>query len=216
MNDIKNTLLIIGGSVVVVLAIIFGLSRIGDVGKSVTSADQQELVNGARFIKENLSTSSGQVVVTVVTFADIQCPACKAAKEVLKTLETMSGVRYVVRHFPLPASLHKYSVISAKAVEAARVLGKGWEMMDLMFEKQSEWSDDPKPEKRFIEYARDLGLDEKKFEETMNSSEVSNFLQEDVLLANKLRLSGTPSVFVNGELTAVPFVMDKVKELLNK
>lgn len=215
MNDIKNTLLIIGGSVVVVFAVIFGLTRMsGTTSTPVTMVDQQQLVEGARFIKENPLASSTSAMVTVVSFSDIQCPSCKSAKQSLKELETMPGVRYVVRHFPLPPNIHKYALISAKAVEAGRVMGKGWEMMELMFEKQSDWSSTSKPEKMFIEYAKSLGLDEKKFEEAMNSSDVAVMVQTDASLADKLKLSGTPTIFVNGEQVGVPFVKEKVKGLL--
>lgn len=212
MNDIKNTLLVIIGSVVVVLGVIFGLSKMSNSETgSAAVVDVQRLVDGARFVKEN-----GETKVTVVTFADIQCPACKAAKLSLKDLETTPGVKYVVRHFPLPPNIHKYALISAKAVEAGREMGKGWEMMDLMFDKQTEWSDSSKPEKLFIEYAKSLGLDEKQFEEKMNSSEVAKLVALDSMLADSLKLSGTPTVFVNGEQVGAPFVMGKVKELLAK
>jgi protein-disulfide isomerase len=210
MTDIKNTLLIIGGSVVVVLAAIFGLTKMSSGTTTATSVDMQQLLEGARFVREN-----GDTKVTVVSFSDIQCPSCKAAKTALKDLEAMPGVRTVMRQFPLPPNVHKYALISAKAVEAGRVMGKGWEMMDLMFDKQSEWSDIKNPEKKFVEYARAWVL-KKKFEETMNSKEVAEMVQIDASLAARLQLSGTPTIFVNGEQVGVPFVMDKVKEILNK
>ncbi len=196
---------------VVVLAAIFGLTKMSSGTTTATSVDMQQLLEGARFVREN-----GDTKVTVVSFSDIQCPSCKAAKEALKDLETMPGVRTVMRQFPLPPNVHKYALISAKAVEAGRVMGKGWEMMDLMFDKQSEWSDIKNPEKKFVEYAKSLGLEEKKFEETMNSKEVAEMVQIDASLAARLQLSGTPTIFVNGEQVGVPFVMDKVKEILNK
>lgn len=196
---------------VVVLAAIFGLTKMSSGTTTATSVDMQQLLEGARFVREN-----GDTKVTVVSFSDIQCPSCKAAKTALKDLETMPGVKTVMRQFPLPPNVHKYALISAKAVEAGRVMGKGWEMMDLMFDKQGEWSDIKNPEKKFVEYAKSLGLEEKKFEETMNSKEVAEMVQIDASLAARLQLSGTPTIFVNGEQVGVPFVMDKVKEILNK
>ncbi len=196
---------------VVVIAVIFGLTRMSSSTTSATTVDPQVLLEGARFVKEN-----GETKVTVVAFSDIQCPACKYAKETLKELETMVGVKNVFRQFPLPPNVHKYALISAKAVEAGRVMGKGWEMMDIMFKNQEEWSDIKNPEKKFAEYAKSLGLDEKKFEETMNSKEVAELVQVDASLAARLQLSGTPTIFVNGEQVGVPFVIDKVKELLKK
>jgi protein-disulfide isomerase len=216
MTDIKNTLLIIGGSVVLVIAAIFGLTKMSSNTASATTVDQNVLLEGARFVRENPSTDSGQVKVTVVSFSDIQCPSCKVAKEALKDLETMIGVKTVMRHFPLPANVHKYALISAKAVEAGRVLGKGWEMMNIMFEKQDVWSESKNPELLFVEYAKSIGLDGAKFEVTMKSKEVADFVQSDASLAANLQLSGTPTIFVNGEQVGAPFVLDKVKELLKK
>lgn len=216
MNDTKNTLLIIAGVVAVFLGVIYGLSKMSTGETTTVKVDNSKLVEGARFVKENSSTDSGQIKATVVVFADIQCPSCKAAEQQLKPLQSMIGVKYVMRQFPLPANIHKYALISAKAVEAARVMGKGWEMMELMFEKQSDWSNVSKPEKLFAEYAKGLGLDEKKFLETMNSGEVAQFVATDSILADSLKLSGTPTIFVNGEQVGVPFVMDKVKEILAK
>ncbi len=193
---------------VIVVAVIFGLAKMGNTA-STTTVDQQVLLEGARFIKTN-----GETKVSVVIFSDIQCPSCKRAKEMLKELETTPGVNYVVRHFPLPANVHKYSLISAKAVEAGRVMGKGWEMMNIMFEKQEEWSGVSKPEVSFVEYSKSLGLDGKIFEETMNSKEVAELVQTDASLASRLQLSGTPTIYVNGEQVGVDFVVSKVKDLL--
>lgn len=201
---------VVGGSALLLLAVIFGLTKMAGT-ENTLKVDEKVLLEGARFIKEN-----GEVKVTVVNFADIQCPVCKAAHAETKELFDKPGVRVVLRQFPLPATLHKYALISAKAVEAGRIMGKSWEMLDLMFEKQEEWSVASKPEELFGTYAKSLGLDEKIFLETMNSKEVSEFVNTDLALANSLRLSGTPTIFVNGEQVGAPFVVDKVKELLGE
>jgi len=114
----------------------------------------------ARFVKEN-----GETKVTVVNFSDMQCPSCKAADIQTKELFNMPGVKIVTRLFPLPSSLHRYALISAKAAEAARVLGKGFEMVAVLYDKQEEWSAVSKPEDNFADYAKSLGLDEKTFRE---------------------------------------------------
>ena len=172
-------------------------------------ADVTELLNGARFVKEN-----GETRVTVVTFSDMQCPACKAADAKNKELFTMPGVKVVMRHFPLPANVHKYSQVSARAAEAANLMGKGWEMVNILFEKQEEWSVVGDPKVKFGEYAKSLGLDEKDYLEKIESKEVYENVALDAGLAARLQLSGTPTIYVNGEQVGSPFVVDKVKELL--
>lgn len=210
MSDWKLVVKITLGSVALLFLAIWGLSKmnVGGAG-SALKADVTELVQGARWVKEN-----GETKVTVVTFADMQCPSCKAEHDTNRELFTMPGVKVVMRHFPLPANIHKYALISAKAAEAAMVMGKGWEMVDILFDKQDEWSKVSKPEEKFAEYAKGLGLDEKKYLETLNSSEVATAVSLDLALANRLQLAGTPTVFVNGEQVGATFVKEKVKGLL--
>ena len=49
-------------------------------------------------------------------------------------------IRVVYRHFPL-FSIHDKAALSMQAAEAAGAQGKFWEMHDLLFETQNEWSD---------------------------------------------------------------------------
>lgn len=209
MNDWKLILKVVGGSIILVVIMIFGLSKMSGTSNAL-KVDMQILLGGARFIKEN-----GGAKVVVVNFSDMQCPSCKVAHEQTAELFNMSGVKNVLRLFPLPASLHKYALISAKAVETARIMGKGWEMVNLMFDKQDEWSLVTNPEDTFTGYAKSLGIDEKMFKEKLNSEEVSKNVQTDANLAASLQLPGTPTIFVNGEQVGAPFVVDKVKQLLN-
>lgn len=212
-NDWKLILKVILGSVLLVMVVIFGLAKMAGTSSSLT-ADQNQLLDGASLIKEN-----GETKVIVVNFSDMECPACKRAHLLLTDLNSMVGVKVVFRHFPL--NIHKYAPITARAVESARVMGqsansadKGWEMIDLLFSKQEEWSVETKIEDKLVEYAKSLGLDEKVFKEKLNSPEVAAVVQKDINLGDSLRLSGTPTVYVNGEQVAADFVVAKVNELL--
>lgn len=205
-NDWKLILNVILGSVILVMVIIFGLSKMGSTSTAL-SVDQNLVLDGAKLIKEN-----GETKVTVVTFSDMECPACKRADELMNGLDSINGVKYVFRHYPL--NIHKHAPITARAVESAREMGKGFEMIDLLFSKQEEWSVAPKIENKLIEYVKSLGLDEKIFMEKLNSTEVTNMVQQDITLGDSLKLSGTPTVYVNGEQVAPDFVVAKVTELL--
>lgn len=186
----------------------FGLSKLNSGSGSPITADVSLLTEGARW-----ETGNAEAPVTVVAFTDIQCPACKAAEPVAEELRRTSGVRFIHRHFPL-LTIHKNAWKGAKALEAARIMGKGWEMMALMFEKQSAWEDLDNPDSTFIEYAKELGLDETTFKERYTSSETDDLVGVDYALGNRLKLSGTPTFFVNGEQVSAQFVLSKVKELL--
>lgn len=209
MQDIKTVVGVVVGSALIVLLMIFGLSKMSAGNSEVTKVDQKDLLQGALLVKEN-----GQAKATVVVFSDVQCPACKVADDRLRKLRDMNGVTYVYRHFPL--SIHSNSVIGASAVEAARQLGKGWEMVDLLFDKQNEWSGESDPLNKFIGYAKSLNLNETAFVKAIKSSDTQATVSADLALGDKLKLTGTPSIFVNGELTATDFVVDKVNQILKQ
>ncbi|EKD53541.1 MAG: DsbA oxidoreductase [uncultured bacterium] len=210
MNDWKLILKVTIGCAVLLMISIWGLSKMAGPDNAL-KVDEKVLLEGARFVKEN-----GETKVTVVNFSDMQCPACKVADLQTRELLNKQGVKIVVRLFPLPATLHRYALISAKAVETARIMGKGFEMMSILYDKQEEWSAVEKPEDRFAEYAKSLGLDENIFREKLGSAEVAENVQTDANLAASLQLSGTPTYFVNGEQIGSPFVVDKVKQLLGE
>ncbi len=199
---------VFGGSVLLVVLMAIGLSKISSNGTGTLKVSVDELINGARWIK-----TTEEPKVTVVEFSDIQCPACKAAEPISLELQKTPGVKFVYRHFPL-TTIHKNSWKGSRAIEAARMLDKGWEMMALMFEKQEEWANENKPEDFFVEYAKSLGLDEKTFQEKMSGEETDKFVGEDSSLGSRLQLSGTPTFFVNGEQIGSPYILDKVRSLL--
>lgn len=208
MKDMKTILLVFGGSVLLVVLMAIGLSKISGGGSGTIKVSVDELVNGARWM-----VITGESKVTVVEFSDIQCPACKATEPISVELRKTAGVKFVYRHFPL-ITVHKNAWKGARALEAARILNKGWEMMELMFEKQEEWATVDKPEEYFVKYAKSVGLDEKTFNDEQIGQETDKLVGEDSGLGNRLQLSGTPTFFVNGEQVGSPYVLDKVKSLL--
>lgn len=214
MNNIKMIVLVLGGSVLLVVLMAVGLSKMSS-NTGITNVSVDQLISGARWDK-----TTGEAKVTVVEFSDMQCPACRVTEPIAVELRKMNGVRFVYRHFPL-ITIHKNAWKAARAIEAARLLSldaqdkdKGWEMMRLVFEKQDEWSDLDKPEELFVRYAKVLGMDEIKFNDSQKSEETDKYVKEDSDLGNKIKLSGTPTFFVNGEQIGSSYVLDKVKSLL--
>lgn len=75
--------------------------------------------------------------VTVVEYADVQCPYCQRVAPVLRELlRTRDDVRLVYRHFPL-VEPHPHAYSAALALEAAAVQGRFWELHDLLFDRKS-------------------------------------------------------------------------------
>jgi protein-disulfide isomerase len=132
--------------------------------------------------------------VTVVVFADFQCPRCKSEAPVLrKEIDDRRGqAKLVFKHFPLP--MHDRGEPAAIAVEAAHVQGKFWEMHDLVFANQTQL-DDADLER----YAKQIdGLDLGQWKTDLATASTKSAVVSDRADGKVLNLPGTPAVFVDG------------------
>ena len=133
--------------------------------------------------------------VTVLEYADFECPYCAAAAPVLKQLveESDGRVRLVFRHFPL-AGNHPHALTAALAAEAAGAQGAFWPMHDLLFARQDRLGD-----VALRAYAEELGLDGDLVvgepAQQFAAKVAADFEQG---LADEV--AGTPTVVVDGEL----------------
>lgn len=153
--------------------------------------------------------------VTLIEYADFECPACGAYQPVLKDVkETFKDeLRFVYRTFPLMG--HKNGRASALAAEAAGEQGKFWEMHDLLYAKQKEWGGKPVEDRSLFEkYANELGLDLEKFKQAMASDAVGQKVTESYDNGIALKVQGTPTFFLNGEKIKNPANADEFKNLI--
>ncbi len=155
--------------------------------------------------------------IILIEYSDFQCPACKQFSDVVKAVvsEFQSHIAFAYRYFPL-RKIHKNSGISAQAAEAAGLQGKFWEMHDVLFEKQEQWA--AMPESQAIEafkgYAKDIGLDEQKFEKDLSSSNVIEKVAADEKSANKAKVGHTPTFFLNGKEINNPKSLDEFRKVI--
>jgi protein-disulfide isomerase len=131
--------------------------------------------------------------VTIVEWADFQCPFCVRANPTLDQIAKEYGdkVRIAFKHLPL--SMHAKARAAHAAAEAAHRQGKFWEMHDRIFAKPKDLS----PE-TYLRYANEIGLDVDQYKSDVSSSSVRKVIDADLAMARKLGVSGTPSFFING------------------
>jgi protein-disulfide isomerase len=135
--------------------------------------------------------------ITIVEFADFDCPYClkeiSKLKQILK--EFPDDVRLVFKHYPLKKH------VKAKPAHVAAELAKReggheafWKMHDTIVAniKHIEIAD-------LRKYVQEQGLDLAKFNEAISSSDnMDNLLQQDMQEARKCNVTGTPTILVNG------------------
>jgi Na+/H+ antiporter NhaA len=132
--------------------------------------------------------------VTIVEYADFECPYCGRAEPALRELLAEFGddLRYVFRHLPLP-DVHPRAELAAEASEAAGKQGRFWEMHDLIFAHQ-----DALRPTDLVEYATQLELDTTRFERELRRNEYAARIARDTESAEMSGVTGTPTFFVNG------------------
>src|SRR5688572_24639567 len=134
--------------------------------------------------------------VTLVEYGDFECPHCGALHPVVQAARKAFGgnLRFVFRHFPLRSS-HPHALAAAKAAEAAGEQGRFWQMHHRLYQRQSELKD-----KDLLQHARHIGLDMARFEGELAAHAHEVRIREDLASAAQSGASGTPSLFINGEL----------------
>ncbi|CAA9406444.1 MAG: hypothetical protein AVDCRST_MAG74-1971 [uncultured Pyrinomonadaceae bacterium] len=142
--------------------------------------------------------------VTVEEFADFQCPTCATVHTKMKELNSLYGgrIKFIYRNYPL-TQMHKNAYEAASAAEAAGLQGKFWAMQDQLFTNQKTWSNSAEARKLFEEYANKIGLDIAKFQTDIVSVPVKTRIDADMSRGTALKITGTPSVFINGRQLAI-------------
>lgn len=150
-------------------------------------------------IEGSYSLGAADAQVTIVEFADMQCPACaRATPKLREIVEKSSGqVRLVFKHFPL--SQHRNAMPAAQAVEAAGEQGKFWEMYDLLYVTQNQWESLGDPRDFLMSAADALALNLEQFGYSVDTRKYSDKILTDLREAEDLNVNATPTFFVNGE-----------------
>ncbi|MDX9788255.1 MAG: thioredoxin domain-containing protein [Desulfobacterales bacterium] len=131
--------------------------------------------------------------VTIVLFAEFQCPYCARMAPLLKQVlaQNKGKVKLVFKHFPL--KMHKFALVAAAASEVAANTGEFWEFHDRLFDEYDSLSDE-----KILTIAADLGFDRAEFEEKMKAPDLFRRIQADINDGLQADVKGVPKVFING------------------
>jgi protein-disulfide isomerase len=152
--------------------------------------------------------------VTVVEYADFECPNCKQAAPAVKLLleRFAERVRFAFRHFPLE-EVHPHALLAAEAAECAGAQGQFWPMHDLLFEQQLHLKIN-----QLHGYAERLRLDMARYTAELDDQVYLQRIREHQRSGRDSGVRGTPTFFVNGKIQDVSFgihaLFDAVQALL--
>ena len=210
----KNKIILWSVIVLVIIGSVFGIIKLASKSQTPGSgSDTLALTISAINDNENVKGNKN-ATTTLIEYSDFQCPACGAYYPILKKVAEDMGsqVQFAYRHFPLPQ--HKNAKLAATVAEAAGKQGKFWEMHDLIFQNQSDWSEEKNAAVIFAKYAQDLNLDLAQFQTYIADGEIKAKIENDYKSGAKAGVNSTPSFFLNGKKLDNPRNYDEFKNAI--
>jgi len=136
----------------------------------------------------------------IMEFSDFLCPHCRqfnslSGKLLRQNYANTGSMRWISFDFPLWPE----SWAPAIAAQCAKRQGKYFEMKDLLFARVDSWKRDSNPNGKFVDYARDLGLDAGAFKACVDGQETLEHVKASKAYGESLGISSTPSIFFNGQ-----------------
>ncbi|HTP09111.1 MAG TPA: thioredoxin domain-containing protein [Anaerolineae bacterium] len=174
-------------------------------GQQQPSAQEQQgpqtVASNAFTVRPANRLGNADAKVTIVEFADYQCPFCKryhdtVGPDLLKQYVDSGKVSFVYKH---SAFLGQESIWAAQAAECAADQGKFWEYHDLLFSKQNGENVGTFTKENLMAYAKELGLDSTQFDPCLQNDVTLQRVISDTNEGRQVGVSGTPTFFINGK-----------------
>lgn len=150
---------------------------------------------------ENVPTKgAADAKVTIVEYSDFQCPFCKRGKDMLPAILKEYDGKVKISYKQLPLKNHNWAMPAAIAATCVYQEGgndKFWAYHDKLFDNQKDITLENSNEK-FNQYAKELGLDTKKFDACLQSKEVKAKIESQIKEATAVGVQSTPTFVVNG------------------
>lgn len=149
--------------------------------------------------------------VTLVEFADYECPHCKRLQPVLRQVldEYRNDVRLFFKHYPLPQ--HDHATAAAEAAIAAHRQGKFWPFDDKLWANQESLG-----AADVEKYAKESGLDLGKWRKDLEDPAIKDRVNKDRADGKTLGLQSTPTVYINGREYTDPRDFESIKDWIDE
>jgi protein-disulfide isomerase len=165
---------------------------------------------GTLSLKDSWARGDANAPVTIVEYADYECPYCQAQAPVLDKIEAefQGKLNLVYKDTPLP--MHPHAEKAAEAARCAGVQGKFWEYHDQLFKTRKLDMDELK------KLAGTLKLDTDAFNKCLDSGEVADKVKENLNEATSLQIEGTPTFLINGRFFNGGLTYDEMKKTIEE
>jgi protein-disulfide isomerase len=137
---------------------------------------------------------SASARLTFIEYSDYECPFCaqyflQVYPQINRDYVLTNKIKYVFKNYPIE-QIHARAFRAHVAAACAGDQNRFWEMHDKLFGDQKGLTND-----RYVEHARELGMDAAKFRTCLDGAAHEPMIREDIDEAVKGGVRGTP-VFV--------------------
>ena len=161
--------------------------------------DPYEQVRAHLNISGNPSTGPENAPITLVEFADFECPHCREFSQNFDAIrQKFPQVRLIYKDFPL-VDIHPWAETAAVAGRCAYLQSPTafWKMHDAIFKNQDNITPDD-VYNQLNSFAKNQGLDTDAFKSCLSSPEAAKAVEANRADGITLGISSTPTVYVNG------------------
>ncbi|HVX87780.1 MAG TPA: thioredoxin domain-containing protein [Gemmatimonadales bacterium] len=142
--------------------------------------------------------------VTIVEYADFQCPACGDFDnvqwpEVYDKLVATGKVRWVFKDWPIDG-IHANARLAAHAAACADDQGKFWPMKARLYAYQGRWAFGGGQYGKFRDYVKEIGGDQSAWDECMQATRHAGRIQATSEEGSRLGVRSTPTFLIGGRL----------------
>lgn len=164
-----------------------------------TTVDPQKEIMEKISLKDVPTKGTDNAKVVIVEYSDFQCPFCKRGKDMLPQILKDYNGKVKIAYKQLPLKNHNWAMPAAIATVCAYQQGndKFWALHDKLFDSQKDITLENSKEK-FNQYAKEVGLDTKKFDACLNSKEAKAVVDTQMKEAVEIGVQSTPTFVVNG------------------
>jgi len=151
---------------------------------------------------ERRTKGKADAPIVITEWYDYQCPACARyaltrEPEFERRFVDTGMVKIIYKNLPF---LGQESIWAAEAAECAADQGRYWDYRNLLFRRQQGENKGGFSKERLKSFAAELGLDQAKFNESLDNDVHLATIKAEIDEADKLGVEATPTFFVNGRM----------------
>lgn len=200
-------ILVVIGASIAAIAAVAGIVLSSSAGSNLVSQQPENQIDTR--LSYVALTSGGAPVrgdssapITLIEFADFQCPNCgrfarNTAPQIVESYVETGKVNMVYKHFPIRGS---DSISASLASQCAADQGRFWDFHDLLFNSQKAEGSGWASAENMKGFASELGLDREEFDSCLDSQKYKALVDGDLAFGREIGVSGTPTfVIVNSD-----------------